>query len=148
MLGVEVVKSPERRIRRKAAGRKHKIKETKPSYENFYQAHDREIEVLNRQIFHPLQTTIKPQFQVMQQVQQENIFAVIHFVKEVCHQLFPILTKIHRVASLVNAFLYFSFLPLAPVKLSITEKLNVNGLEFHSFTPIPALCDKSKYVTG
>lgn len=83
MLGRKAVKSPENRIRGEAAKGKHKTKVAKPSYENFCQTHDQEIVVLNTQIFYPLQTAVKSQFQKMKQLQQENIFAVIHCTKEV-----------------------------------------------------------------
>lgn len=85
---------------------------------------------------------------MMKQVQQENIFAMIHFTKEVWHQLFPILTKLYKVAPLVNAFLYFGFLPLAPITPLITEKININELEVNSFPPTLTLCNESKHLTG
>lgn len=84
---------------------------------------------------------------MMKQVQQENIFSMIHFTKEVWHQLFLILTKLYKVAPLVNVFLYFGILPLAPITLLITEKVNMNELEVNSFLPTLTLCNESKHLT-
>lgn len=86
MLERKAVKSPESRIREEAAKGKHKpIKVAKSSYENFCHAHDQEKVVLSTEILYPLQTAVKSQFQKTKQLEQDNIFAVIHFTKEVRH---------------------------------------------------------------
>lgn len=85
---------------------------------------------------------------MMKQVQQEDIFSVIHFTKEVWHQLFPILTKLYNIAPLVNVFLYFGFFPLASITLLITEKVNINELEVNSFPPTLTLRNESKHLTS
>lgn len=123
------------------------IKVTKPSYENFCQAHDQEKVVLNTQMLYPLQTAVKSQFQRMKQLEQENIFAVIHCTKEVWHQFFPILIKFYKVAPSENVLSYFWLFLLAPTIHLITEKTNINELEINPFLQTLTLGNESKHLT-